>query len=229
MTINSIARSVLESVLDRKGYVLKEKRLPPCGLRAFVHVLKSSGFVPRTIIDVGVGYGTAWLYEEFPDSRFELFEALDVFVPAMESICRRYNARYHVTALGAQEGMLQIDVNKETPSSSTMSGFSQERSPIVRSGKKVTIEPRNVSVRRLDEFGPFEPPVLLKVDVEGFEMAVLQGAAETLMQTEILIREISITKRHTHDISFGPFMSFVDSLGFSLIDIPELTPLGRSG
>ena len=229
MKASQIARVAIEAMLDRRGYALKDKALPPRGLKGFTQNLKNGGFVPGTIIDVGVGYGTPWLYDEFPDARFELFEALDLFVPAMERICTRLDARYHLTALGSEPGTLRIDVNRETPTSSTMSGFSRVHSPIIRSGRLVTIEPRMVLVRRLDEFGPFEPPVLLKIDVEGFEMDVLRGATETLAKTEVLITEVSVAKRHVNDVSFGTFMAYVESLGFALIDIPELAALNRNG
>ncbi len=152
-----------------------------------------------------------------------------MFIPEMEDICRRIDGRYHVAALGAKAGLLRIDVNQETPTSSTMSGFSREHSPIIRSGRIATIDSQLVQVKTLDEFGPFQPPILLKIDVEGFEMEVLRGAAETLARTDVLITEVSVAKRHTNDVSFGTFVAFVESLGFELFDLPELAPLGRTG
>ena len=47
----------------------------------------------------------------------------------------------------------------------------------VREAARVT---RQVPVRTLDGFGPFEGPVLLKLDVEGYEGHVLRGAREML-------------------------------------------------
>jgi FkbM family methyltransferase len=229
MTIKQAARRLLEFVVDRYGYALKDKASPPLGLPGFGEALKANGFRPETVIDVGVGYGTEWLYNAFPSSHFELFEPLDVFVPAMEKICNRLKARYHVTALGSRTGLSEIEMNVDIPTSSTMSGFSAVHSPIKKAGRLVTIEQKSIPVHRLDEFGPFKAPVLLKIDVEGFEMDVLQGASATLEQTEVLIAEVSVTKRHENDVSFGTFITYVESLGFSLIDIPELTPLRRKG
>lgn len=52
-----------------------------------------------------------------------------------------------------------------------------------------------VSVNRLDELLDGLPnPDLLKIDVEGAEYQVLQGAADTLQRTEILIVEISLSR-----------------------------------
>ena len=82
-------------------------------------------------------------------------------------------------------------------------------------------------MHQLDEFGPFEGPVLLKLDVEGFEMDVLRGASVTLSRTDVIISEISVTPRHARDPSLGEFLTFMETIGFSLMDIPELTSLGR--
>lgn len=48
-----------------------------------------------------------------------------------------------------------------------------------------------VPMRTLDGVVPARPTRLLKIDVEGFELPVLQGAAETLAQTEIVYCELS--------------------------------------
>ena len=55
---------------------------------------------------------------------------------------------------------------------------------------------------------------------------MLRGARETLAKTEIIISEIGIAQRHANELSFGEFIQFVESLGFSLIDFAELAPLG---
>ena len=229
MVVKRVARQIIELALDRYGYVLKDKGSAPLGLSGFVAALSANGFNPATVIDVGVGNGTAWLYKGFPKARFELFEPLEIFVPAMEKVSKRFNARHHVTALGAAAGQAVIEVNLDTPTGSTMSGFSLDHSPAIKHGRAVKIDRRNIQVRRLDEFGPFEGPILLKLDVEGYEMDVLRGAQETLTRTEVLISEVSVTKRHNNDVSLGAFITYVESLGFSLIDIAELTPLRRNG
>jgi FkbM family methyltransferase len=227
--MKQLGRRLLEALLDRHGYALKDKTSSPLGFAGFTAALKAGGFEPETVIDVGVGDGTPWLYEAFPNSHFELFEPLEVFVPSLEKICGRFDARYHLTALGAQTGQSEIEVNLDVPTDSTMNGFSNVHSPIIKVGRSVTIERRIIQVHRMDEFGPFRSPILVKIDVEGFEIDVLRGASATLAQTEILIVEVTVTKRSERDVSFGTFMAYVESLGFALIDILELTPLRRQG
>jgi hypothetical protein len=130
----------------------------------------------------------------------------------------------------AQAEKAEIDVNVSIPTSSTLAGFSPKLSIIKGAGTSdVKIERRSIDIHPLDDFGPFAGPILLKLDVEGFEMSVLQGAARTLASTEVIISEISVRPRHERDVSLGTFLAYVESLGFSLIDIPELTPLHVHG
>jgi monoamine oxidase len=67
-----------------------------------------------------------------------------------------------------------------------------------------------LDVRRLDDFGPFAGPILLKLDVEGFEAEVLKGAQVTLRDTDVIISEVSVMQRHLNELSFGAFTSFMD-------------------
>jgi FkbM family methyltransferase len=223
-----IMRDLLERVLAYHDYALKDALQPPRGLGPTAKLLRERGFRPASVIDVGVGNGTPWLYETFPEARFELFEPLDVFEPAMNRICSSYNAQYHVTALGSQSGLATIDVHVNAPTSSTMAGFSPEL--LLAAVNPITsIDQKVIKVSRLDDFGPFEGPVLLKLDVEGYEADVLRGAPSTLAATEVIIAEVTVLKRHMKAMSFGQFMSYLESLGFALVDFAALTPIRRDG
>lgn len=53
---------------------------------------------------------------------------------------------------------------------------------VIVEGEANTYETEHVDIKTLDELFPDEAPVLLKIDVEGFEMPVLQGAKHLLRQ-----------------------------------------------
>ena len=215
-----LVHAVLERILARSGYGLRDLSVTPIGLPAYARRIRDWGFNPKTILDVGIGNGTNWLYESFPSAHFELFEALDLFEPVMVDICAKYDGTYHIGALGAQGGTATIEINPNVPTSSTLAGR------LATSRHFPGTVQKTVEVRTLDSFGPFAGPVLLKLDVEGFESEVLRGARETLAKTEIIISEIGIAQRHANELSFGEFIQFVELLGFSLIDFAELAPLG---
>lgn len=61
--------------------------------------------------------------------------------------------------------------------------------------------------------------VWLKIDVQGHESAVLQGAQRLLRNTQILELEVSLRPLYVEQQSFHEMMAEVDDLGFDVIDI----------
>lgn len=66
--------------------------------------LKSLGFDPKTVIDVGVAWGTPPLYEAFPRAYLFLFEALPMFEGILQSIVAKRPGQYQVGALSDHVG-----------------------------------------------------------------------------------------------------------------------------
>lgn len=63
----------------------------------FFEHIKSLGFNPKTVIDVGVATGTPPLYEAFPDAYFVLFEPTAEFEPNLHQITQKYNIMGNTT------------------------------------------------------------------------------------------------------------------------------------
>lgn len=227
-SFKALARSALSRLIDGHGYELKLKHVPPRGLRGAMTHLANAGFRQATVVDVGVGRGTPWLYESFPDAQFRLFEPLEEFTPWLDQICERYSARYHLCALGAESGTAEILVNKAFMTSSTMQGYSKALSD-ARGWHEDQLVRRSIPCRRLDEFAPFRGPVLLKLDVEGHELEVLKGAEAALATTEVIVSEVSVAPRNERGYSFGEFMSAIEAHGFAMIDIAEISALRQGG
>ena len=61
---------------------------------------------------------------------------------------------------------------------------------------------------------PRNAPYLVKIDVDGAEMRVLQGAAETLKNASVVVIE-------TPKAEFTPRIAFLQALGFDLFDLTE--------
>jgi FkbM family methyltransferase len=222
------ARTAIARWLRHQGYVLRDAMDPPRGFWASMELLKRRGFEPRTVIDVGVGYGTQWLYESFPHARFELFEPLDVFRPSLNDICDRLNARYRLVALGRERGEGAIEVYADVPTSSTMAGRSAAHSVVKdRDGATPRVLRKFVPIHPLDEFAPFDEPILLKLDAEGFESEILEGAHETLERTQVVVSEISVGRRHKRDVPIGQFLAMMEKRGFYLVDLPEITAIAK--
>ena len=228
--MRQLLRKFLEHLLGPQGYALKDTLAPPAGLRRTVENLRARGFRPKTVLDIGVGHGTPWLYEIFPDARLELFEPLEIFAQSLEQICAAYSATAHYCALGETSGTTTMLVDILHPTNSSLlkltTEFERSRD---RDGPQRRYESREITIRRLDEFGQFPEPVLLKMDVEGCEPSVLRGAGRVLEGVEVVVSEVSVVSRYSHGVTMGGFLELMESLGFAIIDIAELVPLRRGG
>ena len=68
--------------------------------------------MPQTVVDVGVGHGTSFLYEAFPDANFMLVEPLVEFEEKMKNICNGNNRFcYVLTGLGSKKERKKIQID----------------------------------------------------------------------------------------------------------------------
>ena len=144
------------------------------------------GFRPGTVVDVGVAYGTPELYAAFPGSRHVLIEPLAEYEEALGILARRHGADVVLAAAGPEPGTTTINVHRAPALSSTLGewrgggdGGSAREVPVVRVDDVV-------AERRLPA------PYLLKVDVEGGELRVLDGAPRVLAESELVLLEVSL-------------------------------------
>lgn len=226
--MKSVARKVVESVIKRFEYRLADVALDPAGLVGACERLKQWGINPRTIINVGVGPGTPWLYAAFPDAKFMLFEPLRRFEAPIKEAMQGRDFEVHYCALGEKRGSMSILVNEDHPTSSSMARYSGSYLGVAAERLGAFTE-TTVPVMTLDDFVPFAGPALLKLDVEGFEAHVLRGANMALRDVEIIISEVSVARRTDLELSFGDLVKFMEDIGFSVVNIAEIKHFQRSG
>ena len=179
-------------------------------------ILKRMGTNPRTVVDVGVGRGTPQLYEAFPEAFQVLVEPLKEHEPRLKRILKRYEGEYFLTAVGSSNREATLIVE---PTKNQMSSF-HERTATTSTGDPT--EKRKVPVITLDTLAEqhnLRPPFGLKIDTEGFELEVVQGATDFLRNTQFVIAEVSVTERFVGSYSFPAFTEAMTRNGFFLWDI----------
>jgi FkbM family methyltransferase len=145
---------------------------------------KNLGFEPKVIFDVGSSH-SGWSYtisSLFPKAEFHLFEPLADLKPFYrENTARVLQARpdfiVHKIAVGATDGKIRLFSDAEGYGASTL--ISESRGDLQ--------EDFEVPIFRLDTLTPELPnPDILKMDVQGAELEVLQGAQKMLRHVQII-------------------------------------------
>jgi FkbM family methyltransferase len=177
-------------------------------------ILRKPGFAPATLIDVGVGPGTGSLYEAFPDAYLVLVEPLAEFEARMSQLVAQRPGEYHLTAAGATAGEAEITVEPGSlVMSSLLAGIGQG---------SAHAEARRVPVTPLDDLlarHGWTPPFGLKIDTEGYEDRVVDGAGALLEDTQFVLAEVSLVKRFEDSYTFVEFVSLMEARGFHLCDV----------
>ena len=175
--------------------------------------LKSLGFAPQTVIDVGVAYGTPPLYEAFPDAYFVLCEPISDFEKYLKATLNNLKGEYHLLAVSDADGTAQIYVSPQADGSSLMHQNVKADSPMLR-----TIETKTLDTLLADR--NLAGPILLKTDCQGGDLKVMAGAKKFLSQVDVIIMEVFMFHfwgRATPD--FADTVVYMKELGFVPYDL----------
>jgi FkbM family methyltransferase len=212
--MRSRLKAAAKRLADRSGIELRRKG---AGVRrgsdeVLDHV-KRLGFEPVTVIDVGVAYGTPELYEAFPGARFLLVDPLEEYAPVIDQVVAKLgSAEWVRAAAGASPGEIEINVNRAPALSSTLGHWK---------GQDDGGQARRVPVVRLDDLvaeRSLPGPYLLKVDVEGAELRVLEGASALLEQTELVLLEVNLFEFLPGQPQLHDVVAFMKERGFVTYD-----------
>ncbi len=176
-----------------------------------LQMLIDRGVPMPTILDVGVLQGTPELIKAFPSAYHVLFEPVAEFQPAIEAA---YQATPHILVNAAVsnssgETTLALDsiIEGVEISHSTMLDLAGESGLIERTVTMITVD---------DWVAVHAPPspFLLKIDIDGHELRVLEGARETLKRTSVVMIETPVRQMAAR-------IDALDALGFDLFDLIE--------
>ncbi len=183
--------------------------------------LRKLGFYPQTVIDAGVANGTPWLYEAFPDAYFYLFEPVPTFDKSITKILDGIRGEHVKLALGSSEGMLKFYIPKDE-NMHQISTLCYVENHIQ---KNTQID---IKVTTLDKYfnnKNIKAPILLKTDVQGYDLEVAKGSEKLLPYVDIVITEMPIYGPWGGGAELKDYMDFYYSRNFILYDMVE--PLRR--
>ena len=204
---------MLKKLVRACGFDVRRRRWTPQHLARLVDA--------RTVVDIGVAFGTWELYRAFPDAHFMLVEPLRDYEPNLQKIARQYRCDIVYKALGEVEGRREIHVDPQILTRSSL----HERMELTRTGS--VLEKREIEVTTLDKLLESHPglerPLLLKIDTEGHELNVIRGGAAFLRQTDVVIAEVSVAERFSGSYAFAEFITAMAEQGFDVHDFLRLS------
>ena len=175
--------------------------------------LRRNGFQPSTVVDVGacVGEWSRAAAAVFPGSDYVLIEANPENGAALERTCLKSvgRFRYVMALLGSKDGEA-VDFYQSGTGSSVLPELTRfSVGPPVR-----------LPMTSLDTLVAPAPaqPVLLKLDVQGYELEVLRGGPRTLSGTEVVVLEASLLPYNAGAPLFAEVVAFMECAGFVVFD-----------
>jgi FkbM family methyltransferase len=123
-------------------------------------------------------------------------------------------------AIGEKDGEATLNLAANSVSSSLLPVH--QRSIEVFEGTRY-VATEQVPVRRLDDVvaPAWQAPFAIKIDTQGFEMAVLRGATETLAKSAVVVLEMSLFPLYAGAASFTELYRTVEDAGFRCIALTE--------
>src|SRR5262249_9778844 len=216
-------KRAVQGFLGAFGYRLVpvDAAKPSWGLTQFFPLLKRFGFDPKNIWDVGANRGdwTRAALRYFPAADYTLVEPQDHLREQIADAIRSGHRIRWVNAGASNEpGVLPLYVSAKDQSSSFLD-YDRIKDASVR---KIEVPIRTLNEIRSSLSLPV--PEMLKIDAEGFDLRVLQGASDFLGVTEMVLAEAAIAKLDFEN-SARNLINAMDNWGYRLL---EITALHRS-
>jgi FkbM family methyltransferase len=179
--------------------------------------LQRAGFVPATVLDVGAYRGdfAAEVLGRWPSATVACFEPLPGRAEALRARFAGRKVQVHDAVLGARTGTPVELSLAETASSVLAEHAAPDFARIARTTVALDDLAREGHVPARCE--------LLKLDVQGYELAVLEGAQQVLGGTEVVLLELNLLDLHVGVPLLNEVLAWLAARGFVAWDVAGLT------
>lgn len=175
----------------------------------------------KTVLDVGGHHGqfTLFALERFADASITTFEPQQDGVRTIRTVTAgEPRVTIENFALGAAPGSAELNISKRSDSSSLLPIGEGQTSAFPGTEAAST---ETIKVETLDNLVAPEAarPMLLKIDVQGFELDVLRGGEATLQNVDAVFVESSFVELYSGQPLIGEIFEFLTARGFQLAGV----------
>lgn len=178
-----------------------------------------------TVLDVGASHGQFALYarHRWRNAEIVCFEPIPTVADKLRSVLG-HSATVHCTALGSQAGVQPLNLSRSDDSSSLLP-IGRQAVEFPRTDRVGSIE---VQVATLAEYLGVDSkrPVVLKIDVQGYELEVLRGAGRELEYVDEILCECSFVELYRGQPVASDVIGYLQARGFRLAHIAGITTSG---
>lgn len=175
--------------------------------------LAEKNFQPEVVLDIGAakGFWSLRAAEYFKKADFFMIDPLQESRSNLQEICKNPRFHYLLTAVGNVPGTLVMNVFPDCDGSTLLS-FPGEDPGMQRSVPVATVD-QLLSDNRI------KPPELVKIDVQGFELKVLEGGQKLFQTAEVFIIEVNLFRFMPECPLVHEVVSYMAGRGFFLFDL----------
>lgn len=172
----------------------------------------------RTILDIGANEGqfADKMHTLFPEAAIYSFEPIPEAFSKLEKNFKEVKQIKGINlALGDLPGEITFNKNESSASSSFLEMADTHKKSF---DFAVKTSPIKVKVDTLDNFMSREKivfPMLIKIDVQGFEDKVISGGTEVIKKAGMVFCEVSFTELYKGQLLFKDIYEMFKNLGFS--------------
>ena len=166
-----------------------------------------------TCLDIGANCGQFFdsLKELYPQASITMVEAN----PHCERFLQRKNSPYHMIALSEKKGTLEFFTTKQKPRSKGASFYPEVNWKNIPKDEILKI---NVEVSTLDILFENQTFDLVKIDVQGAELDIINGGTEFLQSNNFLLIEVSLVEYNQGAPLAVDVVKRLENLGFYILD-----------
>lgn len=181
----------------------------------YLYKLKSQGFEPRVIYDIGacVLHWTKEAQRIWPNATIIAFDAID----ELQYLYNVTGVQHYIGVLSDEDDKpVHFYQNLEYPTGSSYYREMSEMSDIIFPENEYIVK-QSKTLDTVVREHMFPKPDLMKLDVQGAEIDILRGATSVLSHAQHLIAELQHQEYNKHALKADQSIPIIESMGWRCV------------